>query len=276
MTAMAAFSSAPALEPNGAREAADVNAVAGQLWMHALVQIVMTQACYVLLQAVSGATRRDLGLSASRDEVRRDVLIGATAFAASLVPIYSIMLVLNALFKPTEGHPLIEQLINDHSLNMMAASAFAAVVAAPLYEETAFRLVLQGWLEKIATPAPRQSGPSSARLTTANAAERDAGEPAAKLSIDVAPLADGPGAQPVDDHVAAQQPGWPPILVSGVLFGLAHWGHGVSPLPLVLLGVVLGYVYQRTHRILPCMVCHFLFNGFTFLMLAVEFAARSE
>ena len=54
---------------------------------------------------------------------------------------------------------------------------------------------------------------------------------------------------------------------------MAHYGHGVSPAPLILLGVVLGYVYRQTHRVLPCIVCHAMFNGFTFVMLGLNFAA---
>jgi membrane protease YdiL (CAAX protease family) len=57
-----------------------------------------------------------------------------------------------------------------------------------------------------------------------------------------------------------------------VLFGLAHLGHGVSPLPLMLLGGVLGYLYRQTHRVVPSMVCHMLFNALTFVMLGLKFA----
>jgi len=52
-----------------------------------------------------------------------------------------------------------------------------------------------------------------------------------------------------------------------VAFGLAHLGHGVAPIPLVLLGLVLGYVYQRTHRIVPCIVAHMLFNAYSMVLL---------
>ena len=42
--------------------------------------------------------------------------------------------------------------------------------------------------------------------------------------------------------------GWAPILLSAGVFGLAHSGQGAAPAAIVLLGVVLGYLYQRTHR----------------------------
>jgi hypothetical protein len=61
--------------------------------------------------------------------------------------------------------------------------------------------------------------------------------------------------------------GWLPIALSSLLFGLAHIGYGPEPVPLFLLALILGYVYQRTHRIVPCMVTHALFNGTSLVAL---------
>ena len=54
--------------------------------------------------------------------------------------------------------------------------------------------------------------------------------------------------------------GWLPILISSLLFALAHFGYGPEPVPLFALALILGYVYQRTHRIIPGIVAHALFN----------------
>jgi membrane protease YdiL (CAAX protease family) len=166
-----------------------------------------------------------------------------------LVPIFSVMLLLTVTFEPTVQHPLIERLLDNHSLAMMAAAAFTAIVAAPIYEEVAFRLVLQGWLERVdgaycQGDAPLLSGVEAPR-----------------------------GSHEAMAFAGPSGPQWGPIIISGTLFGLAHWGHGVSPAPLILLGFILGYVYQRTHRIVPCIACHMIFNAFTFVLLAFEFSA---
>ena len=58
-----------------------------------------------------------------------------------------------------------------------------------------------------------------------------------------------------------------PILISSVLFALAHFGYGPEPVPLFFLALILGYVYQRTHRIIPCIVTHALFNLVTVIAL---------
>lgn len=221
------------------------------MWGQSAMTLTMSAACFALLILAFGATRIDLGLPESWPQFFADVRLGATLWAASLVPIYAIMIALNFTFEPTEGHPLVERLLEDHSLGMMAAAAFTAVVAAPLYEEAAFRLVLQGWLERVEYFARRRT-------------------PIAEAECEAI---DSDGVVRRSEFLyAPTRTQWLPIAASGVLFGLAHWGHGAAPVPLVLLGFILGYAYQRTHRIVPCITCHMMFNGFTFLVLAIEFA----
>jgi membrane protease YdiL (CAAX protease family) len=246
------------------RRMSDAGSTTVRIWASAAMTLLLAACSYLLLTVAFGAKAQDLGLPRDWRQACGDVKIGAVAWAASLVPIYAILLVLNEVFQPTEGHPLIENLMADHSLHMMAAAAFAAVVAAPLYEETAFRLVFQGWLERREMFARRL--PAVAVVTQEYPVDADA-------NPEFDPAGAAPTLQPPAEEYAYPQVGWAPIAVSGVLFGLAHYGHGVSPAPLILLGVVLGYVYRQTHRILPCVVCHMLFNAFTFVLLALQFAA---
>jgi membrane protease YdiL (CAAX protease family) len=44
-------------------------------------------------------------------------------------------------------------------------------------------------------------------------------------------------------------------------------GHGPDPIPLFVLALILGYMYQRTHRIVPSIVTHLLFNLTSLVML---------
>lgn len=61
-------------------------------------------------------------------------------------------------------------------------------------------------------------------------------------------------------------PGWSSILVSSVVFALAHFSVQ-RMLPLVFLGVVLGIVYSRSRNLVPSMLLHSLWNAFVFLDL---------
>jgi membrane protease YdiL (CAAX protease family) len=49
-----------------------------------------------------------------------------------------------------------------------------------------------------------------------------------------------------------------------------HAAHGPDPIPLFVLALGLGYLYRQTHRILPCIVVHFLLNLLTMAALAME------
>jgi membrane protease YdiL (CAAX protease family) len=56
-------------------------------------------------------------------------------------------------------------------------------------------------------------------------------------------------------------PAWWPIVLSALLFAMMHVGQGPAPIPLFLFALVLGYLYQRTHRIWPSLVTHLLLNA---------------
>ena len=47
-----------------------------------------------------------------------------------------------------------------------------------------------------------------------------------------------------------------------------HLGQGAAPIPLFILAVGLGLLYQRTGRIVPCIIVHMLLNAMT---LWIEF-----
>lgn len=216
-----------------AREA-DAMPTARDVWQLAALTLLIAVACCGMLSAAYGATREDLGLPANLGRLAADVGIGAWGFLAVLLPLYVVQIVLATTMEVVEPHPLMQQMLDSPSPSMIWAGAIAAIVAAPLFEETAFRLVLQGWLERVV--ARRELAASF-----------------------------GEGPAP-----AAELVRWGPIAVSAGLFGLAHWGQGVAPISLTLLGVVLGYIYQRTHRIVPCIACHMLFNALSMSVFLLQ------
>ena len=46
-------------------------------------------------------------------------------------------------------HPLIKQMQSNGSLELLLVGIVTAVFAAPLFEEFVFRVLLQGWLERL-------------------------------------------------------------------------------------------------------------------------------
>ncbi len=53
---------------------------------------------------------------------------------------------------------------------------------------------------------------------------------------------------------------WAAVLFASTLFGLVHYPYPHTVPALIMLGVVLGYSYERTGSLLPPIVIHALFN----------------
>ena len=218
------------------------------------------------------ADSRDLGLPRSYRQFWQDVLRGAVACLAALLPILLLNYVLTVVFQPEQVHPLIDQLQKDGSATMLLVGVMSAVFAAPLFEEFTFRVLLQGWLERVEDErlsfraTERQTVPIVDYPEQGLTEPREIAEPVAN---------EQPLIRPRHGWLAVLPHGWMPILISSLIFGLAHVGHGVAPVPLVFLGIILGYLYQRTHRIIPCIAAHMLFNAYsmTLLWLNLESAA---
>jgi membrane protease YdiL (CAAX protease family) len=230
------------------------------LWMAAGAFVLFAITCWALLGAVFGATETDLGFPRDARQLRRDVAAGAIGCMAAWLPVYAIQYVLMKLFEPEGLHPVLEQFAAEPTLEMALATMAVAVVGAPLFEETMFRLTLQGWLEKFATTgAP---GLASSALSSDDAG---ASAPAAATETEIA---DGDAAidaaQPQLPAVECR-PSWAAILISGTLFAFSHLGQNAAPISLLPLGFVLGYLYQRTHRLAAPIACHALFNAISLL-----------
>ncbi len=217
------------------------------------------------LAAVRQADHRDLGLPRSHRQFWRDVRSGAIACLAALMPILLLNYVLTFIFQPEQSHPLIEQLQKDGSPAMLLVGIVSAVLAAPLFEEFTFRVLLQGWLERVEDKwlefhaTERQTDPVVEDPERFSAEPREIVEPIA----DEQPLI-----RPPHGWLAVLPHGWMPILVTSLIFGLAHVGHGIpAVVSLVFLGIVFGYLYQRTHRIVPCIAAHMLFNAYSMTIL---------
>ncbi len=183
-----------------------------------------------VLWSARGATRSDLGCSTPVDG--RDVLWGLGAFVLVVPPLFLIQLVLSFWF--TGVHPIVELLQNDPSPSTVGWAFLAAVVIAPVVEELLFRVLLQGGLERLNEPDP---------------------------------LAEPVLARESPHEAFVRQMNWPPILISSAVFALLHFNGGPDPVPLFFLALVLGYLYQRTHRILPCIVLHAAINGLSLGLL---------
>lgn len=198
-----------------------------------LASLLTAAVSLVAVRLRAEATGEDFGFVHRR--VGLDVGLGVLAFAMLAPPVYGLQWLLTQWF-PSQ-HPLITLLRDHREPHILLIVIFAAVIVAPVVEEYFFRVLLQGWLERALS-----TGESPHELIFA------AGDSRGRADA---------GPQP------PSQPRWLPIVASSLLFAWMHASHGPDPIPLFFFAFGLGYLYQRTHRILPSMTVHFLLNAGT-------------
>lgn len=337
--------------PMGGAELADLAPPQrmGMLLMFSAASLLVWAAALAISRFRSGATWRDLGLD--RTAFADDVQLGVGAFVMLVVPMMMVHIAALAVFGDDEVHPFIELITADPNPMYLVPVGFAAVFVAPLVEETLFRVLLQGWLERVAvhwesrssesehasadaasTPVPPHGAVPPFELAGTNepaghvadidqsdmsrqdieTTDIDGEDPRALSTPEkiAEPNNASPSADPndpadpndlVDDNDSPwkspqteskpsrdettrrtsellERPDglprtrwlrWLPIFISSFLFAGAHTDQGPAPISLFLLAIGLGYLYQRTHRIVPCMVVHFLVNALAVLQLSL-------
>jgi membrane protease YdiL (CAAX protease family) len=259
-----------------------------------LATIAAAVATGIFIALRTRCSPRELGFNAAA--LLGDLKLGGLAFCALAIPTYSLQLVL-VRFWPSK-HPLIESLKSEPSLEFVLIAMFAAVVAAPLVEEFAFRVLLQGWLEKMFDANTLRSTNYFLRLLLGDQPRASHPEIVNVVDVRDQPAIDAWIVEPHDmqlgppppvmvnpylspvikssavamiDLTEGAAPNWVadtlPILGSASLFALAHLGHGPDLIPLFFLAAGMGYLYRRTNRIVPGLVVHFLLNLVSMLLL---------
>ena len=209
-------------------------------------QLLFVSVFFFVVAIVSKATRSDLGLPNSPRQLLYDVAIGVLACFAAYLPIAIVFELAVRLFGKPDLHPMIKQVKQHGDTLVLAIAFFSAVVVAPIVEEIIFRLLLQGWLEKW------EDQLLGWRNTTEISDQLDLAWEGHNVAVATAtPPEAGLGKMPY---------GSLPILISSTLFAWAHIGHSIDPFPLFVLALFFGIIYQRTHRIVPCIVAHAIFN----------------
>jgi len=307
------------------------------LWTMVVANFAWVLLCLWGMKSLRGLTMRDLGFD--RERLLDDVRLGFAAFCLLAPVVYGLQFALVQLW-PSE-HPIVDMIRKDETGRLLWLGAVTAILAAPLFEELAFRLFLQGWLENVVRviqgrPLPREmamedvnvdpgdrywqvvvqgwrpmdsanperaepntfhelfprvskqssdnhvSGkhvtdnhntPAARRYSTATGEAR----PEAVLEADVEGDMDALPSRVGLERSAAARDSEPrflalPIFFSSLIFALLHYNHGPDWIPLLFLAFGLGYIFQRTRRILPCILVHLLLNATSFGMLILQLA----
>jgi len=201
------------------------------LTMVTIVDLLTFVWALVVLKA-RGATWADMGIWPTR--MRRDLLLGLIGFAVILVPVYVLQRMLVQWF--ADPHPAAKMFLSAEDPLAILHVVLVVSVVAPLVEEMLFRVVLQGWLETA-------------------------------LGSMTMPMVDESG-QIIEP---AYTPAPSAMVISAFIFAAMHIRpQSADPIPLFIVALVLGYLYQRTHRIWPSLVMHVTLNSTSLLQLLAE------
>jgi membrane protease YdiL (CAAX protease family) len=197
------------------------------------------------------------------------IVIGLIGFFCFATPSY----ILSMLLQPLDPriHPVVKTLQESKDMQFFAYSCISVIILSPLYEEIICRRILQGWLQAVF--ARQGSGndtlPSERVLLQIQDGEtEDEFKLRVKDSLQRADILDDPSDPPPPRPTC-----WASILLSSFFFAILHLGAGwASVISLFLFAIGLGLVYQRTGRLVPCIVMHMALNAFTMLMLYLKIA----
>jgi membrane protease YdiL (CAAX protease family) len=240
----------------------------------------------------TGATPADFGWDCG--QATNDLRRGIIGFVLLAPPVLGLQALLVLFWKPSK-HPLIEGLKETPDLGLYTLAFAAAVVVAPLVEELLFRVILQGFLEKAfsfrgeahelffgtsrrrsVTEIDEGAARDAASLATQEPSAREGINPYASPADTLVPdsRAADASAAPDDQQTELRGPAaWLPIAISSIIFALMHYSHGPDWVPLTVLAAGMGYLYQRTHRLLPSLTVHALLNAFSMWGLWIEIYA---
>ena len=215
------------------------------------------------------------------------ILLGIVAFVAIAPPVFAIQMLTQMMVE--YKHPLIEFLKAESSVDNLLLTTVLAVLVAPPVEEFLFRLVLQGWLQRLewfnrggpqraaALASQHDDSVETATLINAESAEMmgvdDRSSPENPIASPAALTEQPLSRETVDDpNNVPMRPILPllgvvPICISSLIFAMLHIGQGAAPIPLFVLALGLGYLYWRTGQLLPCIIVHMLLNGTSMALL---------
>lgn len=222
-----------------------------------------------------GANGGDLGWSVRY--VGSDLRLGAIAFVMLAPPVYALQGLLVHFWKKSE-HPIAEMFKDAPNAGFFGMLFLSAAVVAPLFEELVFRVLMQGFLEKVVefrgNPMELLVGKTNlipiepaAKLPTPPIVDDNPYSPPQELSI---PLPEGATVAILEQPELRGVSAWVPIVVCSAVFALLHYSHGPDWVPLLFLAMGLGYLYQRTHRLLPSVTVHALLNSLSMWGLWVQ------
>jgi membrane protease YdiL (CAAX protease family) len=239
------------------------------LWAFCAALPVQVACTLALLRSFSGTKPADIGLTGRRLGV--NLLAGVIA-ALVLVPgVYGIQALVVLLVRMLGGagqeHPFAK--LGETSLypTEWVLLVLAATVVAPVWEELLFRGVIQPWVISRRFGGVAAFGAALAVTLSARMEYLTGAADRLALLVQLLPILILLALLPVYGLLAERSRQAGGLFASAVLFAWIHASVWPSPIPLLWLGLGLGWLAMRTRSLVGPIVLHALFNGVACLVL---------
>ena len=211
-----------------------------------IAQVVVVIGCFIFLMKRYRYEDSDFGLS--RNQILAGIKAGLIGFVMWVPLVWLAQHIL--VYFIEYSHPSLDRIIDNKDLTILIDTWIAAVIVAPIVEEILFRGIIQGWLQRIRKESWQNPNPVLL-----------GGE------MHVAGTSDE---KPQRRKKKKQWLHRPAIVITSLLFGLAHFSQGPAPISLFILSLGLGYLYQRTGSIIACIVMHMILNAVTLMVFTIN------
>jgi len=224
------------------------------MFLLTLINEFLILAIPCLVRLTSGGTLRDLGLTFENWPAQIKIGAATALFIAPVV--YLIQFVATQVWSSNE-HPVQDMIRTQFSPSVAYLATLSAVVVAPIVEEIIFRGLVQTWLFKLAR---RQIARNPSPLDPVG------GDPATDQITQVTHL------EEIKPRRAAQQA----IVMTSFFFAIVHYQQWPAPIPIFLLSLGLGTLYQLTGSLLASISMHATFNSISTLLLLLSMTVDSK
>lgn len=202
------------------------------------------------LKKAQGSTWADLGFDIAK--IKRQIGAGLVASIMIIPLVVVVNVLIHVLLKVEYSHQVMTMV--RYSLLITAVST---VLVAPIVEEFHFRVVLQGFLQRIT------------KLDLDKKVRIIQGDVRAKKLLDADSKSRNSKRRDelFNKSREVTRPPWWPILISSLMFASVHAGQGAAPYALFALAMMLGFLYRQTNSIVPCILVHLFLNLWSFVAL---------
>lgn len=210
---------------------------------------------------------RDLGIETAG--WWRDLKLGGIAFAMLSVPVFAVNALMLRCF-PNPEHPAFDLMRDANMAHRLTIVLLATVVVAPLVEEFLFRGLMQSWLH-VSFDLLRELPIGDSSSETSNDQVGGIGDEGLENEEPKSAIPQNPQDCDenglVENRAGGARCSYGAIVITSLTFASMHFTQWPAPVALFVLSLGLGYLYDRTGRLLPCIVVHAMLNATTVLGL---------